>query len=171
MKQSQLTTLKNVLDQLEDLKAEVENVKNELQDEYDNLSIDSQDSEYGIEMESILDSLEATVFDGVDSAVDELQMAVDSLELLPTCDKGEEDDLYDEDDEEEEDWDLDISKSMAAGDIHFGLKAGKREEKPSEKKDNYNPYDTHWESSFDWKDEDNDGYDDRDDGFWQEREF
>jgi len=171
MKESQLATLKNVLDQLENLKAEVENVKNELQEEYDNLSIDAQDSEYGIEMESILDSLEAAVFDGVDSVVDELQTAIDSLELLPTCDKGEEDDLYDEDDEEEEDWDLDISKSMAAGAIHFGLKAGKQDETLTEKKDNYNPYDTHWESSFDWKDEDNNGYDDRDDGFWQEREF
>ena len=32
------------------------------------------------------------------------------------------------------------------------------------------PFDNHWESSFDWKDEDNDGYDDRDDGFWNERE-
>ena len=29
----------------------------------------------------------------------------------------------------------------------------------------YNPYDNHWETSFDWIDEDNDGYDDRDDGF------
>ena len=66
---------------------------------------------------------------------------------------------------------MDISKSMAAGTIYFGLKAGRRDEKPSEKKDNYDPYDTHWESSIDWKDEDNDGYDDRDDGFWQEREF
>ena len=28
-----------------------------------------------------------------------------------------------------------------------------------------NPYDNHWETSFDWIDEDNDGYDDRDDGF------
>ena len=33
------------------------------------------------------------------------------------------------------------------------------------------PFDNHWESSFDWKNEDNDGYDDRDDGFWNEREF
>ena len=33
------------------------------------------------------------------------------------------------------------------------------------------PFDNHWESSFDWQDEDNDGYDDRDDGFWSEREF
>jgi hypothetical protein len=28
-----------------------------------------------------------------------------------------------------------------------------------------NPYDNYWETSFDWIDEDNDGYDDRDDGF------
>ena len=33
------------------------------------------------------------------------------------------------------------------------------------------PFDNHWESSFDWQDKDNDGYDDRDDGFWNEREF
>lgn len=33
------------------------------------------------------------------------------------------------------------------------------------------PFDNHWETSFDWKDENNDGYDDRDDGFWNEREF
>jgi len=169
MKASQLTIIKNAVDRLEDLKSEVENVKNELQDEYDNLSIDAQNSEYGIELESILDSLESAVFDGVDSVVDELQTAIDSLELLPTYDKGEEDDLYE--DEEEENWDVDISKSMAAGAIYFGLKAGRRDEKPSEKKDNYDRYDTHWESSIDWKDEDNDGYDDRDDGFWQEREF
>ena len=34
----------------------------------------------------------------------------------------------------------------------------------------YDPHDNHWESSFNWKDEDNDGYDDREDGFWNERE-
>ena len=33
------------------------------------------------------------------------------------------------------------------------------------------PFDNHWESSFDWQDKNNDGYDDRDDGFWNEREF
>jgi len=114
MKQSQLTTLKNVLDQLENLKAEVENVKNELQEEYDNLSIDAQDSVYGDELGDLLDDLDAVAYDGIDATIEDLELAIDSLELLPTCDKGEEDDLYDEDDEEEEDWDLDISKSMAA---------------------------------------------------------
>lgn len=34
-----------------------------------------------------------------------------------------------------------------------------------------NPFDNHWESSFDWQDKNNDGYDDRNDGFWNEREF
>ena len=33
------------------------------------------------------------------------------------------------------------------------------------------PFDNHWESSFDWQDKNNDGYDDRNDGFWNEREF
>lgn len=33
------------------------------------------------------------------------------------------------------------------------------------------PFDNHWETSFDWKDEDHDGYDDRDDGFWGGKEF
>ena len=40
-----------------------------------------------------------------------------------------------------------------------------------QKQSNYDPYDNHWERSFDWQDKDNDGYDDRDDGFWNEREF
>lgn len=33
-----------------------------------------------------------------------------------------------------------------------------------------NYHDNHWESSFDWQDRNNDGYDDRNDGFWQEAE-
>ncbi len=33
------------------------------------------------------------------------------------------------------------------------------------------PFDNHWETSFDWKDDDGDGYDDRDDGFWGGQEF
>ena len=44
-------------------------------------------------------------------------------------------------------------------------------DRTSKKQSNYDPYDNHWERSFDWQDKDNDGYDDRDDGFWNEREF
>lgn len=39
------------------------------------------------------------------------------------------------------------------------------------RRDDYNPFDTHGESSFDGVDENGDGYDDRNDGFWTEKEF
>lgn len=49
----------------------------------------------------------------------------------------------------------------------FGSSSGKKKQSPNQS----DPFDNHWESSFGWKDEDNDGYDDQDDGFWCEREF
>lgn len=52
---------------------------------------------------------------------------------------------------------------------HPGLDYDNDSHKPTSS--NYDPFDNHWESSFDWKDENNDGYDDRDDGFWNEREY
>ena len=66
------------------------------------------------------------------------------------------------DDEDEDDWDDTVRRDYNPW-IHN--RASKK------KQSNYDPYDNHWERSFDWKDEDNDGYDDRDDGFWNEREF
>lgn len=53
-------------------------------------------------------------------------------------------------------------------------KGSERDSKSPVRRDSHSfsdPFDNHWETSFDWKDEDNDGYDDRDDGFWNEREF
>lgn len=44
------------------------------------------------------------------------------------------------------------------------------EQNRNSQRSSYDPHDNHWERSFDWEDKDNDGYDDRDDGFWQERE-
>lgn len=70
-------------------------------------------------------------------------------------------DEYDEDDDHDDDDEEDMTGFF--DDTHG-----------SDRKD-YRPYsdpfDNHWETSFDWKDEDNDGYDDRDDGLWNEREF
>ena len=51
----------------------------------------------------------------------------------------------------------------------FGHNSNNSKQKDS--RSNSDPFDNHWESSFDWKDKDNDGYDDRNDGFWNEREF
>lgn len=45
------------------------------------------------------------------------------------------------------------------------------EQNKNSQRSSYDPHDNHWDRSFDWVDEDNDGYDDRDDGFWQEREY
>ena len=160
MKNKHQTIIRKAVEQLEKIKTEVEKVKNELQEEYDELSFETQDSEYGEELQTALDSLEAALWDGLETAEDELNNVASSLELLPTCDRGEEEDDYDE----EEDWD--VSASAAAGGLFFGLKAGRKGGKKSSSQPVNDPFDTHWESSFDWRDEDNDGYDDRDDGFW-----
>ena len=154
MKNKHQSIIRKAVEQLEKIKIEVGKVKNELQEEYDELSFETQDSEYGEELQTALDSLEAALGDGLETAEDELNNVASSLELLPTCDRGD----------EEEDWD--VSASAAAGGLFFGLKAGRKGGKKSASQPVNDPFDTHWESSFDWKDEDNDGYDDRDDGFW-----
>ena len=74
------------------------------------------------------------------------------------------DDDYDDDEENDDDEDCDNSEYRSFnpwGDSSLG----------NRKQSNNDPFDNHWESSFDWKDENNDGYDDRNDGFWNEREF
>lgn len=154
MKTSYLTIVKKVSEQLGNMKSELEKVKDGLQEGYDNLSFEEQDSEYGEELQDALDALEAAICDGLETADDELFNVVSSLEMLPTCDRGE---------EEEDNWDEDliIPATLSFG---IGAKGGNREKQSS--RPSYDPYDNHWESSFDWKDEDNDGYDDRDDGFW-----
>ena len=151
-----LTTINNVIAQVEMLKAEVEKVRDLLQSEYDKLPVETQNSEYGEELQDAIDALEAALCDGLETAEDELHNVVGNLEMLPMCDRG-----LDDMEDEEEDFEDDYSASLAAGAICFGLKTGRKEEKKPN-----NEHDTHWETSFDWKDEDNDGYDDRDDGFW-----
>jgi hypothetical protein len=172
-----LSIVKHTHEKLKALMDEVEKVKNELQEEYDKLSVDTQFSDYGYELESVIDSLGVVHSCGLDMVENDLADAVSSLELLPSCDRGEEDEeFYDEEieDDEEEIFDDDVyyedreeCKSNFLGLSLFSRGFwGNRGNKQPEKKDNYDPYDTHWETSFDWKDEDNDGYDDRDDGFW-----
>lgn len=169
MEQKYLKSLNRVKEQLEKLKLDVEKVKEELQEEYDNLSYETQGSEYGDELETVIEALDTILIDGLETADDELFNAVSSLEMLPTCDRGmdEDEDL----DDDEDNWDVDVSGAVTAGALYFGFKAGNKKEEKPYLQSSYNPYDNHWESSFDWKDEDNDGYDDRDDGFWTPSEF
>lgn len=156
-----LVTINNVIAQVGKLKAEMEKVREQLQSEYDGLPFEIQCSEYGEELQDAIDALEAALCDGLETAEDELHNVVGNLEMLPMCDRG-----LDDMEDEEEDFEDDYSASLAAGAIYFGLKTGRKEEKKPNNEPLYDYHDTHWETSFDWKDEDNDGYDDRDDGFW-----
>ena len=155
-----LATINNVIAQVEKLKAEVEKVRDRLQTEYDDLPFETQDSEYGEELQDAIDALEAALCDGLETAEDELHNVVGNLEMLPMCNRG-----LDDIEDKEKDFEDDYSASLAAGAIYFGLKTGRKEEKKPNNEPLYDYHDTHWETSFDWKDEDNDGYDDRDDGF------
>lgn len=162
MAKNHLKTINNAITQIEKLKAEIEIVKEQLQSEYDELPFETQDSEYGEELQNAIDALDTALCDGMETAEDELHNVVGNLEMLPMCDRG----LEDEEEDFEDDLEDDYSASFAAGAIYFGLKVGNKEEKKPDNQPLYDYFDTHWETSFDWKDEDNDGYDDRDDGFW-----
>ena len=101
MKNKHQAIITKILEQLEKIKTEVEKVKNELQKEYDELSFEAQTSEYGDELQTALDSLDAALWDGLETAEDELNNVASSLELLPTCDRGEEEDDYEEDEDDD----------------------------------------------------------------------
>ena len=81
---------------------------------------------------------------------------------------SEYDDVYDDDDDFDEDEDDDDDYDYTE---RRNFNPWRNSSTSQRNQSGYDPYDNHWESSFDWKDNDNDGYDDRDDGFWNEREF
>lgn len=149
-----------MISQLEKLQTELDTLRDELQDKLDNMYESIEDSDYEDGLQDAIDSLETASFDGLGTALDELRNAELSLETLPEAPRNE------------EDIDIDISVPLAAGLIYFDRKRSEEKRQNQQKQEStYDPYDTHWGSSFDWVDEDNDGYDDRDDGFWIEREF
>ena len=55
MEKDYLVTINNVIAQVEKLKAEVEKVRDRLQTEYDELPFETQDSEYGEELQDAID--------------------------------------------------------------------------------------------------------------------
>ena len=81
------------------------------------------------------------------------------------------DDVYDDDDDFDEDEDEDEDDDDYDYTERRNFNPWRNSSTSQRNQSGYDPYDNHWESSFDWKDNDNDGYDDRDDGFWNEREF
>lgn len=155
MAKKHLNKINKIITQLETLQSEVNSLRDELQDKFDNMSDSSQESDYGENLQDIIDSLDAASCDGLDTAIDELRNAAIYFETLPTAKQIKEIDI-----------DIDVSVPLAAGLIYWDRKRTKEKLQKNQKQEPpYNPYDNHWESSFDWVDEDNDGYDDREDGF------
>ena len=158
MAKKHVKKVNKMIAQLEALQSEVEALQDELQEHYDNLSDYAQESEYGQDLEDIIDSLEAVNFDGISTAIDELKNAETSLETLPASAPKEED--------AEVNIDIDIAMPLAAGITYWRRKRSEKKKQNQQKQEPpYNPYDNHWGHSFDWLDEDGDGYDDREDGF------
>ena len=93
-----------------------------------------------------------------------LKIIADRKSMSQSDEAYYDDDDYDEDDEDDDDEDWEDSE-------YRSFNPWRDSSSGNRKQSNYDPFGNHWESSFDWKDEDNDGYDDRDDGFWNEREF
>ncbi len=154
MAKKHLTRINKLIAQLEKIQTEVDALRDEIQDKFDNMSDSRQESYHGEDLQDVIDSLDNASFDGIETALDELRNAV----LLMDSD------AYVSPIPEEEE-DIDISLPLAAGLMYGAHKLSEKHQDHRMQDSSYDPYDNHWETSFDWIDEDNDGYDDRDDGF------
>ena len=156
MAKKHLTRINRMIAQLEKIQNEMDALRDELQDKIDNMSDARQESEYGDDLQDVIDSLENASFDGIETALDELHNALLFMDS----------DAYASPiSEVEEEVDIDISLPLAAGLMYGAHKLSEKRQGHQMQDSSYNPYDNYWETSFDWIDEDNDGYDDRDDGF------
>ena len=154
MAKKHLTRINKMIAQLEKIQTEVDALRDELQDKFDNMSESRQESDYGEDLQDAIDSLDNASSDGLETALDELRNAIlfmdtDSYASPIT----------------EEDEEIDISLPLSAGLMYGAHKLSEKRQDHRMQAPSYDTYDSHWETSFDWIDEDNDGYDDRDDGF------
>ena len=154
MAKKHLTRINWMIAQLEKIQNEMDELRDELQDKFDNMSESRQESYYGEVLQDVIDSLDNASFDGIETALDELRNAILFMDSDASVSSITED--------EEE---IDISLPLAAGLMYGAHKLSEKCQSHQMQDSSYNPYDNHWETSFDWIDEDNDGYDDRDDGF------
>ena len=106
-------------------------------------------------MEEVIDSLDAALSDGIEIAIDELRNAIvfidEKPKNTPPCVHY---------------INIEIDKKLLWGGVaaYMAFKKLKKEKNTTQQTFS-DPYDNHWETSFDWVDEDGDGYDDRDIGF------
>ena len=85
MAKKHLNKINKIITQLEALQSEVDSLRDELQDKFNNMSDSRQESDYGEDLQDIIDSLDASSCDGLDTAIDELRNAAIYFETLPTA--------------------------------------------------------------------------------------
>lgn len=197
--------LMEMLDTLEQMRNELELMHHEVENEYDSMSESKQLSDYGSELEDIVDNLDNACFDELDNLRDCIDGAAFGFRLLPLADgypnwknaleEYEEMKALDEkygtnykavleqvelahrEDIKTEDWedDTDIDEEEVQNSGLFGSMAGlagavlgwkigskvgfNREEEPKAEPKYYQGYSS---DDPEWRDDDNDGFDDRD---------
>ena len=155
MAKKHLTRINQIISQLENIQMEVESLIDEYNRKYEKLSDARQVSDYGQNLEDIVDSLEAALSDGIEIAIDELRNATIFIDDKPKPTEVLNNEIN-----------IQIDKKLEWGGLAAYLMLKKqKKDKRSTPEIFSDPFDNHWETSFDWVDEDGDGYDDRYDGF------
>lgn len=76
MPKKHLTRINKMIAQLEKIQTEVDALRDELQDKFDNMSESRQESDYGDDLQDAIDSLDNASSDGLETALDELRNAI-----------------------------------------------------------------------------------------------
>ena len=169
--------LEKILKELNSLKKKAETIFQQLDNKVEKLSDEVLDTDYGSTLEDARDDLEDALWNGFDVATDRVSDTIFSLSLLNCSDKTPLDvDLFlNQSGYEGASGGFDMNAAISSAFLGHHLAQhhsnSSNNESGNFRRDDYNPFDTHGESSFDWVDENGDGYDDRDDGFWTEKEF
>ena len=208
--------LKKMLAQLKQMQTELEQMHDEVEERYDNLSENRKDSDFGYEMEEVIDNLYNAYSDELDSLIDYIDDAANGIKGLPLADgypsqngleeyeemnalDGYEDGIItkfnnecapttgtNDDSGNSRDYDGAIAALNSLAGMtgaYMGWKLGSstgfnNRDEPKETPKTYQGYSTddpEWRDEdndgFDDRDEANDGLDDRDDSEWEDDEY
>lgn len=173
----QIQELTQIMKEMDVLGERLEQLRKQMDEEYERLAPRVQESDYGYALEDLRDAMDDVLFDGVKMAHCGINEIITDLKCLNCESKTSDyDDYVAELDEDEDavptaDWQSGITSAILGHHLTQRKQHGKEKGGRTKSSAIYNPFDTHGESSFDWEDCNEDGYDDRDDGFWTEREF
>lgn len=138
MAKKHLTRINKMIAQLERIQTEVNALRDEFQDKFDNMSESRQESDYGDDLQDAIDSLDNASSDGLETALDELRNAILFMDTDSYASPIP-----------EEDEKIDISLPLTAGLMYGVHKLSEKHQDHRTQDSSYDPYDSHWETSFD----------------------